>query len=459
MTIRYCLCLLLLLSVGAKAATPAGFIIRSHAEASFVDEFGVQRSATSNEVATLVQEAPGVRLEQDQSRLVVSGKAFIFPHVLTNTGNVSTRYQLEVPDTGGINDIRLFHDQSNTGQIGHHPEIGGLVSLAPDESIHILVSGTAASANTALTLRALVKENDRCQPDSNEQYRCFDENKDTLVVGHQAVYNLNKQMTPTKASPEETVQVELNYERLDKKVDRSRLVAIDVLPEVMTLDPTKNVWSCDNQGLNCTALKSPIATGDDGFEVKTVTVDGVNRQEVKVQLTGHQSNRKGIIKFSTTIKYGFAGQTVFNRAEYYSLNEDGKQVSNRVPLHIKGAGVTVNGSRYRSVKDRGGVVIVPSAEFGGVVEFINYVWNTGSQSADYRVYPDIDGGSNTFPPGSRYSLCKGDNDNSCTTFEDYPEIFVRELKPGKPQVVRLRVRLPVEARSGYYSVRMAITSG
>ncbi|MCW7553513.1 hypothetical protein NX722_12940 [Endozoicomonas gorgoniicola] len=459
MTIRYCLCLLLLFSVGAKAAAPAGFIIRSHAEASFVDEFGVQRSATSNEVATLVQEAPGVRLEQNQSRLVVIGKAFVFPHVLTNTGNVSTRYQLEVPDTGGINDIRLFHDQSNTGQIGNHPEIRGLVSLAPDESMNILVSGTAASANTSLTLRAVVKENDRCQSGSHEQYRCFDENKDTLVVGQQAVYNLNKQMSQTTASPEETVQVELSYERLDKKVDSSRLVAIDVLPEVMTLDPTKKVWSCDNQGLNCTALKSPIATGDDGFEVKPVTVDGVNRQEVKIQLTGHQSNKKGIIKFSTTINYGFAGQTFFNRAEYYSLNEDEKQVSNRVPIHIKGAGVTVNGNRYRSLKDPGGVVIVPSAESGGVVEFINYVWNTGNQSADYRVYPDIDGGSNTFPPGSLYSLCKSNDDSSCTTFKDYPEISVRKLTPGKHQTVRLRVKLPVDIKPEYirkdgYNIRL-----
>ena len=66
-----------------------------------------------------------MRLEQDQHRLAVKGKAFVFPHILTNTGNVTSRYQLRVPDNGGISDIRLFHDRSHSGQVNPEDEIKG----------------------------------------------------------------------------------------------------------------------------------------------------------------------------------------------------------------------------------------------------------------------------------------------------------------------------------------------
>ena len=386
-----------------------------------------------------------MRLEQDQHRLAVKGKAFVFPHILTNTGNVTSRYQLRVPDNGGISDIRLFHDRSHSGQVNPEDEIKGLVALAAGESMAILVSGTAPSATTSLTLRTDVSGHNRCQPGSTERFRCFDENRDDLVLGQHTVYHLNKQMNPTVASAGERVEVDFLYERLDQKADKSRLVTIDVLPEVMMFDRANKVLSCDGQGEHCIELKSPIAKSDNGYEVRTVTVDDIARQEIKIQLTGQPAGKKGTIKFSTTIKSGFAARMFFNQAEYYSHNEKEKQLSNRVPVRIEGSGVTVNGSAFSSAKALGEPVIVPNGDSGSTVEFTNYVWNTGTKTTSYNVYPDRQQGANTFPPGSQYSLCDDENDSSCTPFEDdlqFVEVFVSELVPTKKQAIRLRVKLP-----------------
>ena len=144
------------------------------------------------------------------------------------------------------------------------------------------------------------------------------------MLGQHTVYHLNKQMNPTVASAGERVEVDFLYERLDQKADKSRLVTIDVLPEVMMFDRTNKVLSCDGQGEHCIELKSPIAKSDNGYEVRTVTVDDIARQEIKIQLTGQPAGKKGTIKFSTTIKSGFAARMFFNQAEYYSHNEKEK---------------------------------------------------------------------------------------------------------------------------------------
>ncbi|GAA4651379.1 hypothetical protein GCM10023116_36630 [Kistimonas scapharcae] len=251
----------------------------------------------------------------------------------------------------------------------------------------------------------------------------------------------------------DTVEVILSYERQGKN-GNSKLVVTDQLPEVMEFDTDSPVQRCAEDGRDCEALVSPIPNSKDGYEV-TLPNGDIKRATVKAQLTGHKASEKGQIRFFATIKQGFEGQTHFNEAEYFSCRGSGgkserdrkkgscvdTQTSNRVPITITGPGVTINGSPYDSAKDRGEPVTIQTASPGGTIEFINYVWNTGTDPQNYTValLPDTAKSQVPFPAGTEYCLSTTEQ---CSAFSSHPTLAVQGLDAGKSRKIRLRVKLP-----------------
>lgn len=122
------LCLFsLLMADPVLAATPPGTLIRSQAQAYFLDEYQQSYMVNSNEVTTLIREVTGVRLENNQRLLGKPGDELVFPHRLTNSGHITASYQLTVaPDTA-----LLYFDENNDGQATAEDRVTGPILLGP----------------------------------------------------------------------------------------------------------------------------------------------------------------------------------------------------------------------------------------------------------------------------------------------------------------------------------------
>ncbi len=438
--------LVLFMAGNSYGATPAGTIIRSQAQATFLDLYGERQQATSNEVQTLIQAAPGVRLEpKEQTRLAVVGQEFTFPHVLTNTGNIRARYALSAGTWS------IYKDAQNTGQIKDNDKIDKPVELAAGESFYFIVGGTAPKEKTKIKVTARVDGSERCPADSSEQGRCVDNSTDSLEIGKGIVYSLTKEMSKETASARDPkpLDVILYYQRLDEKKSTSDFLVTDDLPLAMEFTETeKRVELCDSEGEDCRELKrlDAISSGKEGYSVEKVSING--GQRVSVQLVDQPHGIKGLIRFKARVKAGFGGQTVFNEAKFKAKETSepkwgAEQTSNRVPLIITGKGVTINGSRYSSAKDLGEPVAPEEgaiAKLGGELTFINYLWNTGTEKSSYTVsLVTVDNG---FPENTKFSLESDTISPMRGEKNEQLKITVDDLIPGEFKKILLKVKLP-----------------
>ena len=93
-------CLMLLFSGAANlsaqtAAQPGQRIINQATAFAFIPDTAKQLDLLSNQVITNVIGTPGLLLVQDRSVFLSPGASTSFNHVLTNTGNATSSYQLD----------------------------------------------------------------------------------------------------------------------------------------------------------------------------------------------------------------------------------------------------------------------------------------------------------------------------------------------------------------------------
>lgn len=440
------LMLLLAHATQALAVTPAGTLIKNQAYAIYIDDSGQWLQSSSNEVETRIRPAPGVRLEVSQSHLVFAGRPFVLPHSLTNTGNIMTRYRLSARYNSGRSDpVRLYQDKSHNGQLEGQQELTEDLSLAPGETAFFLVAGTGRD-DDSLTVRAEVQGSDRCTVETAERYRCFDENQDTLKVSTYPGYNLTQRMDQWQADRDEEVTVTLSYQILGDWQAGSSLQIIYPLSDALEYVTGSRRWLGQNGGQWDDLLAERHSIGRLQF---TLPVDSADKAQ-------------GTVSFRVRVQSGFAGTTVNSTAGYRFTQEGGSFSeffsTNTVPLRINASGVAFNGSPYFPQPTRGEAVASETgsamASAGTIVRFIDYLWNTGSRPATYRVSL-INDTSNSFPPGSRYYLATGaDRPDDSTDWLATAELTVANLAPQTAEPVYLYVQLPerVTAAAGPYRV-------
>ncbi len=420
--------MILSLAMVAEAATPAGTLLRSQASASFLDENGSRYQVSSNEVTTLIRPVTGIHLAPgNQKRYAVGGMEVVFPHVLTNTGNTSVPVRLTT--SGALTNRRVVKDLNHSGQPQGQPEVNSPVFLKPGESVDLLLVGRTYGLKknkAALSVDLLAMTNDeQCKFQSDDWRRCWDRNTDTVQYDKHKAYKVTKTMSTQNVNVGEMFKVQLRFERMSEH-GASTLYLKDRLP--MGIDYMGDGRLCDEDGYRC----SPLVPG-------LKTIDG--RTEVNFKTPKHKDDDEGYIEFSVAANTSSVGQTVFNTADFRACNGNGRQCTdwqptNRVPVMISGPGVSINGSSYNSAQNLGEPVTVPSASAGDTVEFIDYLWNTGTVRQSYTVAPVVSG--NTFPAGSTYCLSTSDE---CSQFASNPVVDVMDLAPGEYREVRLKVKL------------------
>ncbi|WP_293374443.1 SpaA isopeptide-forming pilin-related protein [Nevskia sp.] len=133
------------------SGTPlAGSTISNTASATYRNEtLGIVETVTSNTTVATVAPVEGVSLVPDLTVFVPPGGTATFPHVLTNTGNVSETITLTFQPQGGddydLNGLRLFLDENGNGVVdpGERELFSGdTLVLTPGQVVNLVLTGT-----------------------------------------------------------------------------------------------------------------------------------------------------------------------------------------------------------------------------------------------------------------------------------------------------------------------------
>lgn len=136
-----------LLSGAAWAVTNPGAQIINTAMLSYLDVLtGEVVEVESNTSRITVSELHEFSLTASQAVSAEPGQEVVFSHTLTNSGNVSDSYRIDVDnsiaDSGDLIDLQLIQDLNNNGQIDvDEPFVGDVIILNPGEQSALLVVG------------------------------------------------------------------------------------------------------------------------------------------------------------------------------------------------------------------------------------------------------------------------------------------------------------------------------
>lgn len=200
--------LLLLCGAAAQAVAPAaGTVISNTALASFVDTAsGTSVRLNSNTVNTRVAPQEALTLASDQALALAPGVQFALGHVLTNTGNVLTTYDLGAKALASSAfvplDLVVVHDVNRNGQAdAGEPQVGAAgIELPPGANAQVLVMGTvpvSAAAGRASQLELLA---------TSRADRARARNVDTLTVTTGAAPQVTLAASVASTRPGDTVE-------------------------------------------------------------------------------------------------------------------------------------------------------------------------------------------------------------------------------------------------------------
>lgn len=142
------------------AAPPANAAISNVATASYTDANGVQQTAQSNVVQSIIQQVgsftlsppsatPSVASSAGYSKSANPGSTVYMQYTLTNTGNGSDNFTLSVADlnnTGTFASIGIYPDATQSGVPSSTTPISGAVTVAAGASYTFVVGYTLPSS-------------------------------------------------------------------------------------------------------------------------------------------------------------------------------------------------------------------------------------------------------------------------------------------------------------------------
>lgn len=215
-------------SAGAAPA-PGGTVIRNVAKATYVPAgFAQTETASSNGVVANVLPVEALVLTQDQSVNRPPATVVTLNHLLTNTGNVPSRYSFAFANNGSgcaadtldLSALRLVRDLNNNGVVDAADPVlplgtAGALALQPGETASLLVQGTipaTASGSACVVLGA-----------TTTLQNLHATNRDLVTVGDAAVIAIVKSASyPGHVVPGQT--------RIDFAVTGTNIGARDAVP-------------------------------------------------------------------------------------------------------------------------------------------------------------------------------------------------------------------------------------
>ncbi|MBW4018344.1 DUF11 domain-containing protein [Moraxella osloensis] len=277
----------------AQAAAPtAGSNISNIATASYTDGNGASKTVTSNEVKTIVLQVSSFTLVADRNATINPNGTATLSHTLTNTGNGTDTFTLNVSQLGGddfdLNNVHIYLDSNQDGLPDNNTEITS-VTLTANQSVGIIVVSTVPVTQT---------DGQKAQYTLNATAG-FDTsvtrfNTDTVTVSAGASMQIQKSASVASVAPNGDITYTLTYKNTGNGA--AAFVTIqDTLPNTVTYTAGSGLWSGSS-----TALTD--ATGGDpaGIDYR---YDSTSKM-VLVSLTNVPANSTGTVKFTVKANAG-----------------------------------------------------------------------------------------------------------------------------------------------------------
>ena len=434
-------------STGAYAATPAaGTNISNIATASYVDGTSTTRTVTSNEVKTTVLQVGSFTLEQDRSATANPNGVVTLSHVLTNTGNGTDEFTLNLANASGDNfdfsNIAIYLDANKDGVPDNNTNLAGQkVTLNAGESVGLVVVGTtAATANTndkgQLTLSAA----------SNYITVAADKTKtntDTVTIVSGAVIQVTKSANVTAVARGDTVTYELTYKNTGN-ADATNLTIEDALPAGVTYVAGSARWSGQTAALT-------DVTGDE-----TTAKYEFTNGTAKLVLASVPRNSTGKLTFQVTINASAPAGKITNIATFDpdGPGTEGPQPTNPYDVTVQSTYTgTINDSATDTYsdaqKDSSNTLkddlITATAVQGSPVLFgasssTQDIWihNLGNVAETYNITVN----KSALPAGSIVELLKSDGNTPLTDTNGDASVDSGPLASGAHLEISARITLP-----------------
>lgn len=277
----------------AQAAAPtAGSNISNIATASYTDGNGASKTVTSNEVKTIVLQVSSFTLVADRNATINPNGTATLSHTLTNTGNGTDTFTLNVSQLGGddfnLNNVHIYLDSNQDGVPDNNTDITS-VTLTANQSVGIIVVSTVPVTQT---------DGQKAQYTLNATAG-FDTsvtrfNTDTVTVSAGASMQIQKSASVASVAPNGDITYTLTYKNTGNGA--AAFVTIqDALPNTVTYTAGSGLWSGSS-----TALTD--ATGGDpaGIDYR---YDSTSKT-VLVSLTNVPANSTGTVKFTVKANAG-----------------------------------------------------------------------------------------------------------------------------------------------------------
>ncbi len=446
--------MLALFLTSAWAATPAGTIIRNQASATYLDTDGRQVTVTSNIVQTTIDQVAGVQLVQDQTITGLADTQVGMTHRIRNTGNGSDRFDIQLTNATGddynLASLVAYADEDQNGVADNNTPITQTPWLSADEEFYFVV---------VANIPASVNENDEgkvsVSVSSNFSSAQNDTNTDTVRVIDTANIVVNKSISEQVGlSPSGGYLVTLNY--LNNGNEEAQGVALlDALPAGMSYVANSARWNNSGTVLS-DANPNDVQNGSAGeirfcayhascvgLPESAIDGDSDSTNQLTALIDAVAAGESGTLTFSVSIDSDLPGSTLYNTAE--TLHDDADpqtlQYSNSVAFTVLSSiAVVANGSIATSIDGMNEPINVVSAAQGTTVQFVNIIWNTGSNADTFNI--ELDNSASTFPAGSIYRLLKSDGATPLLDTNADGQLDTGPIQAGQYSVVVLSVELP-----------------
>ncbi|PWB15074.1 hypothetical protein DCO44_07060 [Acinetobacter sp. AM] len=296
-------------ATGAHAAAPAaGTNISNIATASYVDGTSTTRTVTSNEVKTTVLQVGSFTLEQNRTATANPNGVVTLSHVLTNTGNGTDEFTLNLANVAGDNfdfsNIAIYLDANKDGVPDNGTNLAGQkVTLNAGESVGLVVVGTTAATASAGNSGQL-----ELSAASSYITVLADKTKlntDTVTIVTGAVIQVTKSANVTAVARGDTVTYELTYKNTGNS-DAANLTIEDILPSGVTYVAGSARWSGQTAALT-------DATGD---EAAAAAKYEFTNNKVQLVLASVARNSTGKLTFQVTVDSAAPAGKITNIATF-----------------------------------------------------------------------------------------------------------------------------------------------
>ncbi len=449
--------------VQIAAGTPAGSAsVDNQTSATYTDFKFEDRTATSNTVILVVDQAAGVTLLADTTKTGTAGSVAYFAHTLINTGNGTDTFSLVNANVSGddydFSALSVYPDANGDGVPDLYTPLTDTGLLNAGGIFRFVIVGTVSgSANPPQIGEMTVTATSQ-----------FDggvaaSNTDRVVLSDGAIIEVYKAISAISGpSPSGRYIYTLSYFN-KSALPATQVKLTDVIPAGMTYIAGSARWSVT--GLLPT--DPPLTEAVDGPQgpggaAPTILYDFNAASTVSGTITAVIDQigplQSGLITFEVTVNAGLSPQTL-NNVVSYTYDDSGA-----VPFNSNTVGFTVTQAPEMTIVGE----TIEGAPQGSTVSFHNLVTNHGNGVDTFDILVGVydNDGDLIFPPlpeapfpaGTTFQLYQSDGITPLSDTNANTMLDTGPLLPGASYTVVLQVTLPPTAVGGPFGVVKAVKS-